>query len=368
MTSSFIPNANRIATALHPVQQRMRVTAVRQTACNMKTYTLQSAEGRELAYFEAGSYLPVYLTVDGNRIERPYSLFSSPRQAEAGIYEITVKELGDGYISRHISANWEVGTEVLVGSPYPGECYNPTRDARKVVVLAGGSGITGFYSFAQAVRDGDIELDSLTIFYGVNTADELLDAKLWEGVCDGSDGRIRLIPVVADGSCSGCEAGFITWDLIQKYCDITDASYFISGPDAMIRAATAFLAANGIPRRRIRVSMSGDSGFRMNHTEPETCTLTVHIGGEQYTVPASKDETILAALDRAGLNAAARCRSGKCGFCRSMVVHGEFQVAADETGVRKMDQQLGFIHPCCCLPLTDMEIIVQRDKAKETRA
>ena len=364
MTNNYIPNANRIAAVLHPVQQRMKITAVRQTACNMKTYTLQSAEGKELAYFEAGSYLPVYLNVDGNCIERPYSLSSSPKQAENGIYEITVKELGDGYISRYISANWAVGSEVLVASPYPGECYNPTRDSRKVIVLAGGSGITGFYSFAQAVRDGDIELDSLTIFYGVNTAEELLDSKLWDGILSDSDGKIRLVPVVADGSGCNCEAGFITWELIQKYCDVTDASYFISGPEAMIRAAQAFLTSNSVPRRRIRISMSGDSGFRIKNAENESCTLIVHMGGEQYTISANKNETILAALDRSGLKAAARCRSGKCGFCRTMVVNGEFHVAADETGVRKMDQQLGFIHPCCSLPLTDMEIIVQRDSAK----
>ena len=360
MNHKFIPNANRLAALLHPAEQNMVVTAVRQVSSTMKTYTLRSAEGKELAYFEAGSYIPVHLDIDGNWIERPYSLSSSPKQAEEGLYEISVKEIDGGYVSHYIHDNWIEGTRVRLGAPYPGECYNPVRDSKQVIALAGGSGITGFYSLAQAMCDGDVAIEKLIVFYGVNTEAELMDSNAWNVLEEKSGGAIRCIRVVADDQSGKYETGYITLDMIRKYCNIEDASFFISGPEAMIRTMKGFLEPLGIKHRRIRISMSGDSGYNAGAVSDEKVTLTVHMAGETYTVPAKKSETVLAALDRAALNPAARCRSGKCGFCRAMVIRGKYTLAEEETGVRKMDKQLGFIHPCCSRPTTDMELVVQR--------
>lgn len=360
MNQKFIPNANRLAALRHPAEQNMVVTAVRQVSNTMRTYTLRSAEGKELAYFEAGSYIPVYLDIDGNRIERPYSLSSSPKQAEDGFYEISVKAISGGYVSQFILDNWKEGTHVRLGAPYPGECYNPVRDSKQVIALAGGSGITGFYSLAQAMCDGDVAIEKLTVFYGVNTEAELMGSEAWTALEEKSGGMIRCIRVVANDQSGKYEVGYITLDMIRKYCDIEDASFFISGPEAMIRAMKGFLEPLGIKRRRIRVSMSGDSGYNAEAGSDEEVTLTVHMASETYTIPAKKSETVLAALNRNALNPAARCRSGKCGFCRAMVICGEYTLAEDETGVRKMDKQLGFIHPCCSRPTTDMELVVQR--------
>lgn len=55
-------------------------------------------------------------------------------------------------------------------------CYEPVKDAEHVVALAGGSGITPFYSMAQAVADGTDNY-ALTIFYGARTAEDLIFKK-----------------------------------------------------------------------------------------------------------------------------------------------------------------------------------------------
>ena len=108
--------------------------------------------------------------------------------------------------------------------------------------------------------------------------------------------------------------------------------------------------------------MNGDSGFNHNDKKMEEYKLTVHMGGETYEISAKSNETILVAIEKAGLKPAVYCRSGICGFCRSMVVKGTFELATDETGVRKKDQYFGFIHPCCSYPASDLEIVVQRAK------
>lgn len=355
-----LPNANRLAKLMHPARQNMVISDVIDAGGAMTTYVFKAADGHELAYFNAGSYIPVYVDIDGNTVERPYSLCSSPRQSTQGIYAITVKAADGGYVSNYIHQNWHKGMPVTLGAPFPAECYEPDRDSKNIIALAGGSGVTPFLSMAQAMLDGDVDCN-LTLFYGVNYAKEIIYRDKWSEYERDSSGKFRFIPVVANEDAAGCERGFITLDIIRKHCDITGASFFISGPPAMVDSVKGFLKPLGIRRKSIRISMSGDSTFNSGRTGDGEYSIKVHMAGETYSVTAGQGETILSAIERAGLKSAARCRSGKCGFCRSMVISGSFRIADGiESGVRKADQELGFIHPCCSYPISDMEIVVTR--------
>ncbi len=74
------------------------------------------------------------------------------------------------------------------------------------------------------------------------------------------------------------------------------------------------------------------------------------------TVRAAAEETILAALERAGLAPDSQCRSGECGLCRSHLVSGEVFIKPEDDGRREADRRFGFIHPCATYPLSDLEI------------
>lgn len=354
-----IPNANRLAALMHPARQEMVIADVVKASCDMTEYVFKAADGHELAYFNAGCYIPVYVEIDGNLVERPYSLCSSPKQSTEGIYAICVKAADGGYISNFIHQNWKVGTKVTLGAPFAAECYDPNRDAKNVIALAGGSGVTPFLSMAQAIIDGDVDCN-LTLIYGVNKEDEIIFKDTWAALEERAAGKFKFVSVVANEDVEGSERGFITLDIVKKYCDISQASFFVSGPPAMVDAVKAFLASLGVRRKYLRVSMGGDSTFNSGHKDEAEYDLTVHMAGETCAVKAKAGETVLVALERSGLKPAARCRSGKCGFCRAMVISGDYKLADVEDGVRREDKALGFIHPCCSYPVSDMEIVVHR--------
>ena len=359
--ADIMTNAKRLAGLLHPSRQNMVIKEAITFSETTKMYVLESAEGKELAYFEAGCYIPVFVEIEGNVIERPYGLSSSPREAEEGIYKLVVKSVPGGYVSNFILENWKAGDKVVLGSPKESEVYNSIRDGRNIIALAGGVGITPFYSIAKAVADGDNDHE-LKLFYGANTYGELLFKEEWAELEKRSEGRFRMIPVIANEDVEGCEHGFITLDIIRKYADPENATFFISGPGPMITAMKKALAPLGLPRKAIRISVNGDSEFNHGKESKESYKLTIHMGGETYETDAKANETILAAIEQAGLRPAVYCRSGVCGFCRSMVVSGDFTLATEKTGVRKKDKYYGFIHPCCSYPASDMEIVVQRAK------
>ena len=354
-------SVNDLARLLHPKTQNMVISDICVFNETTKLYVLKSKDQKELAYYEAGSYIPVYVEIDGNIIERPYSLCSSPKEAENGTYKICVKASNNGYVSTHIINNWKIGDSVTLGSPLVAEVYNPIRDKKHVVALAGGVGVTPFLSMAKAIVDGDNDHE-LTLIYGANTYDELLFKDEWKDLESKSNGKFKMVAVIAKEEIKGCEKGFITLDIVNKYANPKDCSFFISGPPMMVKAMKSFLDPLNLDKKQIRVSMNGDGGFNSNKENADTYNLTIHIGGETYTTKAKSNETILVAIEKAGLKPAVHCRSGLCGFCRSYVIKGDFSIATDENGVRAADKKFGYIHPCCSYPTSDLELVVQRTK------
>ena len=69
-------------------------------------------------------------------------------------------------------------------------------------------------------------------------------------------------------------------------------------------------------------------------------------------------ETVLVALERAGIAAPSRCRGGECGWCRSRLAEGDVFIPDYLDKRRMADVLAGYIHPCCSYPLGDLTLEV----------
>lgn len=78
---------------------------------------------------------------------------------------------------------------------------------------------------------------------------------------------------------------------------------------------------------------------------------------ETFDIVANSCETVLTAMERAGINAPSKCRAGGCGYCHSRLIDGKYSIAGADKR-RLADAKFCFIHPCCTYPDTDMEIEV----------
>ena len=92
----------------------------------------------------------------------------------------------------------------------------------------------------------------------------------------------------------------------------------------------------------------------------KTFTLKDHIGNVTTEIPAQAKETVLVAMERANLAPPSKCRSGECGFCRSLLVSGEVYVSQEQDRRRAADKQFNYFHPCTSWPITDLEIRAPR--------
>ncbi len=366
-------SARELARALHPDFQYLTVAEVIERAPDCKSFRLIPDSNRgtkNLAYFAAGKYLTVFENINGLQVTRAYSISSSPKDSLDGKYELTVKGVEGGAVSNYILNNWTPGTEVKVSAPAGNFEYQPLRDAKTVIGLAGGSGITPFVSMANAVADSDEDFN-LILIYGSRNEDNILFKDELDKIA-GKTNKFKVVHVLSEpensDSSSGFEKGFITSELIKKYAPSDEPySIFICGPQQMYNYLDNELKSLGLEKKYIRRETFGEVHNPASFSDypsdvPDTVNVTVTICDETKTVSGSTSDTVMQILEKQGIAVPSRCRSGECGFCHSHLISGKVYIPENLDYRRMADKMYDCIHPCCAFPLTDIVINVPAAK------
>ena len=370
--NTYSDHIREIAQEVHPKVTHVRVTKVEEVSPTARKFTFVADEGDVLPPFQAGQYCSLDLQIGDTVTTRPYSICSAPyqaRQGEDSFFELTIRngKPGVGFASSWLYENVHVGDKFTAHLPFGEFHYEPLRDAKHVVALAGGSGITPFYSMAQEIEHGTLDCD-LTILYGsVSTKDIILEKHINQIKSD----RVRFINVISGEPDYEGEKGFLSRDIIRKYSegDPSDGntSYFVCGPLPMYQFVSGELAALNVPRRRIRMEVFGAprdvtkaEGYPADF-KPQTFKLTVQRGLEETVIDASSDEPFAVSMERAGIPNNTRCRSGACGYCRAKLVSGHVFIPTEGDGRRWADKKYGYVHACSTYPMSDctIKIIIQ---------
>lgn len=356
---------NQLARRLHPERQFLKIEKVTDHG-DAKSFVLvpDTEKGTDhCAFFRAGQYLSVMLDIDGVPVCKPYSIRSGPQEALDGSYTLTIKRTADGFASDYILDNWKEGDSVTVAAPEGQFYWSSIRDAKTIVGLAGGSGITPFYSMASAIVTGQMDTD-LILLYGSRKADNILLKDEFDKLEEQSN-RIKVIHVLSDDpEAEGYEHGFLSADLIQKYAPDGDYSVFLCGPKAMYNFVDKEIETLGLRTNRVRHELFGEAYHPENNVDyPQECVgktyvVEVIIRGESQLIHCPADMTLLRAMEFAGIAAPSRCRAGECGFCHSRLVSGSVYIPKEGDGRRIADKHFGWIHPCSSFPTSDIVIDV----------
>ena len=362
VSGEFAINTN--AKKLHPDYQRLVIDEViPHEGAKAKTFVFHRADGEAFPYFRAGQYLSLKLPLEGSFVTRAYSLCSSPKDALKGRAAITVRSNPGGFAADKLLAALKPGDEVIASDPQGFFYYEDLRDAKYVVGLAGGSGITPFLSMAYALRDGAEDFE-LTLLYGSRDEESILFKKELDEVAAACP-KFRVVHVLSDEEKAGYEHGFITAELIKKYAP-ADAEYsvFLCGPEGMYRFLKPEIEKLALPERLFRRKMIDVTKTPWElDGYPQQCrdkifNLTVRQGNREYKLSASANETVLTAIERAGIKAPSRCRSGECGWCRSRMLEGSVFIPQENELRRWADKEYGYIHPCSSFPTSDIVLEV----------
>ncbi|MEG1315905.1 MAG: 2Fe-2S iron-sulfur cluster-binding protein [Oscillospiraceae bacterium] len=349
--------ADDIISRLHEKSLSLKISEIRDATEGAKTLRFVSKSGY-LPPFEAGQYINLFTEIDGVRTSRPYSISSSPRQR--AYYEITVARIGNGFVSDFFLDKAHVGDEFEANGPAGVFHFNPVFHKKCSVFLAGGSGITPFMSMTREVLEAGLERE-IYLLYGCRNADAaIFNDELLSLAERHENFHYSLVLSEPKGDWTG-ETGFIGAELIKKLVPNTNAcTFYICGPQVMNEFCQKQLEAMEIPQKRIRREMFGsrqdiqnEPGWPKELTGSESFKLTVN----GKTVPATSGESILSALERAGIRVNVCCRSGECSFCRVKLVSGKVFLAQGVLA-RAADEKFGYIHSCKAYPISDVEILL----------
>lgn len=358
-------NVNSTANFLHPQVQYLKIKDVIELNRDERCYILypDSAHGTgKLAFFRPGQYLSITLNIGQSVVTRPFTICSSPfDSSNDDFYMIKVKKVMHGFASQYIFNNWEKGTEVISSAPLGNFYYQTIRDYPFLIGATDNEGIPAFLSMARAIEEKSLNVN-LTLFYSCRKKH---DAIFMDELIEISKNcrNFNVIFVFSDEKVENYERGFITKQLIEKYAPPEKFSVFINGSQQLLALISTQIAELGLERKDIRLNIGNKNKEAKSIPDfpPEffgkTFELKVKKDGKVLkTIPCKSEETILVALERAGISARSHCRVGSCGFCKTRLTKGNVFIPTGTDSRRLSDTAHGIIHPCVSYATSDITL------------
>ncbi len=359
-------NVAALSKQMHPGIIDVEIIDVKEETPSSRTFTFKACEGYNLPFFYAGQHISVKFCIDGKWLTRPFSISSAPMEAaKDGILQITLRKKPGGYVSTWVWDNWQVGSKLKFEGAFGDGYWSSIRDTEHVVGVAGGSGITAFRSIAKDMAATQ-RPKKFTILYGSRSQDDIIFFDELNEIAAASNGAIEVYNILSEPKEGWTgKTGFIGAEIIKKLVpDWDKVSYFISGPQAMYDFIDAEFAKMGIRKKFIRKEEYGETDditlspvYPKGH-ENETFKIKVIFGKDEKIIEAKATDTVVVSLEKAGIAPDSHCRSGACGWCRSLLLEGDVWQRPQSDGVRAADKDMGYFHPCSAYPMSDLTIEV----------
>jgi 3-ketosteroid 9alpha-monooxygenase subunit B len=267
-----------------------------------------------------GQFLTFQLPVAGETIIRCYSLASSAVCDEA--HKVTVKRVRDGRASNWLCDHVKAGDRLAVAPP--AGLFVPADFDRDFLLFAGGSGITPVLAIAKtALWTGS---GQVTLLYANRDERSVIFAAELAQLAHDYPHRLRVIHWLdsVQGVCRAAQMAA----LVAPYAT---ADAFICGPEPFMQAAESALASLDVPAERVHLERFGATApSQSTGSDGPAAAVEVLLDGASTQLDCAPGESLLAAMDRAGMNPPAACRAGACGACMCRLEEGEVAMAGNQ--------------------------------------
>jgi vanillate O-demethylase ferredoxin subunit len=253
-------------------------------------------EGGVAPQWQAGAHIRVSLPGGG---DRPYSLMALPDLREGSLALGVLREemSTGGSLFMHALRAGEV-----VKATAPVNNFALHAGSSPAILFAGGIGITPILSMAAELKERG---DPYRLHYAGRTHGLLAFLPQLRAIC--------------------AEALSVHYDSDDSRLDIAaalgrapeDSDVYVCGPAGMIDAVKRSALAKGIPSQRIHYEL-----FKAEAPASADKPFEVELRSTGQVIQVGADQTIIKALEQAGLDVLYDCRRGDCGICQCRVISG----------------------------------------------
>lgn len=354
--SEIIPRDHNTDSGIVPTSDKARLVLelirIERATHDSATFRFRVPDG---ATFRArpGQFLTFEWLFNGSKTVRSYSISSSPTQT--GYLEITVKKQERGYVSAFLNDKAAVGLTVEARGPAGQFCFDQNVH-RRIVLFAGGSGITPIISILRYIDDLCLDVKG-TLFYSVRSEKDIIFEKELEALA----GRLRDFDYVLVLTRPGVDwkgpRGRLTKELVTaKVADIVNASCFVCGPEPFMDNVNTILQSLGVDAANIkREKFGGPKARPETDTTPQQGGAMVEFtrSGGTFQCPAGR--TLLETAEMNGIDIAYSCRQGQCGTCTTRLLEGSVTMECED-GLQPELKAQGYILSCVARPDGDVRL------------
>ncbi|WP_106308217.1 hybrid-cluster NAD(P)-dependent oxidoreductase [Paraburkholderia sp. BL18I3N2] len=365
---------------------------VRQETHDVKSFFFRAPSGRAFV-FEPGQFITLELEIDGESINRCYTISSPPTRPHT--ISITVKRVPGGKVSNWLHDNLHAGAEVRVLGP-SGEFTCARHPARKFLFLSAGSGITPLMSMSRAHHELGEDSD-IVFVHSARTPDDIIFARELDLIASNQAHFRTAFVCERVGARTNWPGvtGFLTLPLLKLIApDYLEREIFTCGPAPYMQAVRNLLDEGGFDRshyheesfsfetvsevaaqlttahvadalQSVGAPVTADSFVEAREEAPGFAPAPLSIETEiRFKVSFAKSnreiecgsgQHVLDAAKKAGVRLPASCTQGMCGTCKVKLVSGEVAMK-HAGGIRQREIDQGMVLLCCSKPLSDLVV------------
>ncbi|MPW19761.1 2Fe-2S iron-sulfur cluster binding domain-containing protein [Paraburkholderia sp. CNPSo 3157] len=323
---------------------------------DVKSFEFRVGDGTPIR-FEPGQFMTVSASVQGQSVERCYTISSPPTRPY--LVSITVKRVPGGVMSNWLHENMKPGTQLRAYGP--SGSFTPTAaPATRSLYLSAGSGVTPLMSMTRASIDLGLDRD-IVFVHSARTPADIVFRKELKRLTELSP-RLKTFFVcegVGDEDGWSGPVGRLSLELLSEWVpDYIEREVFTCGPAGYMNAVRTLLHEGGHnPARYHQESFDISAGVAPEPIAPasdaaqETFTIKLSRSSKTFTMNAA--ETVLSAARKAGVAIPSSCSQGMCGTCKTKVLEGTVDMNHNG-GIREREIQKGFRLLCCSRPTSDL--------------
>lgn len=339
----------------------LRVGSIVTETPGVKTFRLvPSSSERFIPFtFVPGQFLNVAFWIGGARMNRSYSISSSPTQRE--YVDLTVRREPRGAVSRHIVDLLKVGDQIEAAGPVGQFTFDGT-EADSIVLIAAGVGITPMMSTIRYLTERSWAGDIFLIFTFRKPAEFIFANEIAAIQRVNPKLHVAVTVTKPEGTDWKGSRGRITKELLtQTVPDLASRRVHVCGPQSMMEATKAMLTELGVPPDQLKTELFGatkpapaTAGTALKPTAEATGPL-VTFSKNNKSVKIHVDQTVLELSEELSIGIENSCRVGTCGLCKVKMTSGEVEMAVEDS-LTPDDKANGIILACQAKPKSDIAV------------
>lgn len=311
-------------------------------------------ELKETFKYKAGQYLNIKYNPNGSELRRSYSLCSAtPSEG----WKIGVKKVAGGVFSVYANEILKVGDKLEVMPPQ-GHFVITTNAENKnhYLAFAAGSGITPVMSMIKTVLKEE-PLSTFCLIYGNQNRAETMFFSELTTLQQQFPEQLKIEYFFSRESVEGTffgriERPMVNFLLKNKYKEMDFHSFYLCGPEEMIREVKDTLLDKGIAEEQIHFELftTKKEGLLTEAHEGQT-KITVTVDDETKTFVMKQEKSVLEATLAEDLDAPYSCQGGICSTCIARVKEGKVEMRKNQI-LTDAELEEGLILTCQSYPTT----------------